>query len=500
MRARSSTARSPSEPGEGEDRADLRGARGADARDPAAAAEEEAHRRERGIMHRRAPRIRPDRARRLQRLLSRRRGGLFERREDHPRRCGAAARPLARRGLISRRRRTRARRARAARRGYRPRYHGHRRARGRDARQAGRAGPRRGRQRSALDRPAVRVDVRSGGESARERRRSVGSPRGGDRVTATRPLGIGLLGLGTVGTAVARTVAERSRHLDEAAGRPLRLVAAAVRDPARARDAGEIPITGDAFAILDDPEIEVVVEVIGGVDPGRDLLLAAFERGKHVVTANKELVAKEWDILHEAARQAKRQLRFEAAVAAAVPVIAAARTLGASRPRTVRGLLNGTSTFICSRMQGGASFDDALAEAQRAGYAEPDPSNDVDGLDAAYKLVILLNILGHRTSPDDVRRTSLRGLAPPAIQTALGRGRTIRSLAVAEIDGKRVSARVAPEEVDLTSLEGGASGPTNVVTFETDLAGTLTFSGPGAGGAATASAILGDVIAIARSR
>lgn len=313
-----------------------------------------------------------------------------------------------------------------------------------------------------------------------------------------RAFGIGLLGLGTVGSAVARTMAERSRYLDDAVGRPLRLVAAAVRDPDRPRDAGEVPITGDAFAILDDPDVDVVIEVIGGVEPARDLLLAAFERGKHVVTANKELVAKEWDVLHEAARLAKRQLRFEAAVAAAVPVIAAARTLAATRPRKVRGLLNGTSTFICSRMEGGASFEDALVEAQRAGYAEPDPSNDVDGLDAAYKLAILLNILGHRTSPDDVRRTTLRGLTQGAVQAALGRGRTIRSLAVAEIDGKRVSARVAPEEVDLTSLEGSASGPTNVVTFETDLAGTLTFTGPGAGGPATASAILGDVIAIAR--
>ena len=314
-----------------------------------------------------------------------------------------------------------------------------------------------------------------------------------------RPLGIGLLGLGTVGTAVARTIAERSRHLDDAIGRPLRLVAAAVRDPSRAREAGEVPITGDAFAILDDPDIDIVIEVIGGLEPARDLHLAAFERGKHVVTANKELIAREWDVLHEAARQAKRQLRFEATVAAAVPVIAAARTLGASRPRTVRGLLNGTSTFICSRMQDGASFDDALAEAQRAGYAEPDPSNDVDGLDAAYKLAILLNILGHRTSPDEVRRTTLRGVTQSAMQAALGRGRTIRSLAVADLDGKRVSARVAPEEVELASLEGSASGPTNVVTFDTDLAGTLTFVGPGAGGPATASAILGDVIAIARS-
>lgn len=314
-----------------------------------------------------------------------------------------------------------------------------------------------------------------------------------------RLLGIGLLGLGTVGSAVARTVAERSRHLDLAAGRPLRLVAAAVRDPARPRDAGEVPITADPFAVLDDPEVEIVIEVIGGVDPARDLHLAAFERGKHVVTANKELVAREWDVVHEAARQAKRQLRFEAAVAAAVPVIAAGRALGASRVRTVRGLLNGTSTFICSRMEGGATFDAALAEAQRAGYAEADPSNDVDGLDAAYKLVILLRVLGQRIDPDEVQRTSLRGTTTAAVQAALARGRTIRSLAVADLEGGRARARVGPEEVDVASLEGSASGPTNVVTFETDLAGTLTFSGPGAGGPATASAILGDVIAIARS-
>lgn len=318
-------------------------------------------------------------------------------------------------------------------------------------------------------------------------------------MTAKRAVGVGLLGLGTVGSAVARTFAERSRHLDDAAGRPLRLVAAAVRRADLPRDAGDVPVTSDAFTILDDPDIDIVVEVIGGVEPARDLHLAAFERGKHVVTGNKELVAKEWDVLHEAARQAKRQLRFEAAVASAVPVIAAARTLGASRPSAVRALLNGTSTFICSRMESGATFDDALLEAQRAGYAEADPSNDVDGLDAAYKLVILLRVLGHRIHPDDVQRTSLRGTTQAVVQAALARGRTIRSLAVAELDGHRVRARVGPEEVELASLEGAASGPTSVVTFETDLAGTLTFSGPGAGGAAAASAILGDVIAIARS-
>jgi len=224
-----------------------------------------------------------------------------------------------------------------------------------------------------------------------------------------RPLGVGLLGLGTVGSAVARAFAERSRRIDAAAGRPLALVAAVVRDPSRARDAGDVPVTTDPHAILDDPAVAIVIEVIGGTGPARDLQLEAFERGKHVVTANKELVAKEWNALHEAARRAKRELRFEAAVAAAVPVIAGMRGLGAVRPRVLRGLLNGTTTYICSRMEAGRSFDEALAEAVSAGYAEADPTDDLDGNDAAYKLAILVSILeGRHFNPDNVRRSSLR--------------------------------------------------------------------------------------------
>src|SRR5206468_1776537 len=136
------------------------------------------------------------------------------------------------------------------------------------------------------------------------------------------------------------------------------------------------------FARRDDPDIAIVIEVIGGTDPAEELDLGAFERKKHLVTANKELVAKEWKALHEAARLAKRELRFEAAVAAAVPVIAGMRGLGAVRPRVLRGLLNGTTTYICSRMETGKSFAEALAEAMAAGYAEADPTNDVDGHDA----------------------------------------------------------------------------------------------------------------------
>jgi homoserine dehydrogenase len=314
------------------------------------------------------------------------------------------------------------------------------------------------------------------------------------------PLGVGLLGLGTVGSAVARAMETHAKRLEAMAGRPVRLIGAAVRDPEKARDAGRAAVTSDAFAILEDPEVDVVVEVIGGTSPARDLHLAAFERGRHVVTANKELVAKSWNELHEAARLAKRELRFEASVAAAVPIIAATRQLGASRPRVLRGLLNGTTTYICSQLDAGQSFEAALAEATRLGYAEADPSADIDGFDPAYKLSILISLLeGRHFHPDNVSRTSLRGVTPDDVKAARAKGRTIRYLATADFGEKATKARVGPEEVALDSLEGSASGPTNVIRLETDLAGTLVFSGPGAGGDATASAILGDVIAIARN-
>ena len=313
------------------------------------------------------------------------------------------------------------------------------------------------------------------------------------------PIGVGLLGLGTVGGAVARDMGERGKPIDASAGRDLRLVRAAVRSSSRAR-AADVAITTDPFEVLDDPAVHIVVEAIGGHRPAVDLHLAAFERGKHVVTANKEVVAKEWRALHEAARSAKRELRFEAAVAAAIPVIAAARQLGAVRPRVLSGLLNGTTTYICSRMEAGATFDAALAEAQEKGYAEADPSADVDGWDPAYKLSILISLLeGRHFPPDQVARTSLRGLGADAVREADGRGARVRYLAVADFGEKATKARVAPQEVAASSLEGQASGPTNVVRLETDIAGTLTFVGPGAGGDATASAILGDVIQIARA-
>lgn len=317
---------------------------------------------------------------------------------------------------------------------------------------------------------------------------------------SARAFGVGLLGLGTVGSAVGRAFAERGQRIDAAAGRPVRLVGAAVRDPQRSRDAGGVAVTSDAFAILDHPEIGLVIEVIGGHQPALDLHHAAFERGKHVVTANKEVVAKAWDDLHETARLAHRELRFEAAVGGAIPVVRAMRDLGALRPRVLRGMLNGTTTYICSRLDAGVMFAEALAEAQAKGYAEPDPTNDVDGLDASYKLSILVSLLtGRHLAPDQVRRTSLRGSTPAAAAAAAARGARLRYVAVADFGERATKCRVGPEEVPADSLEGRASGPTNVIRLESDLADTLIWSGPGAGGDATASAILADVIAITRA-
>lgn len=316
----------------------------------------------------------------------------------------------------------------------------------------------------------------------------------------SKTLGVGLLGLGTVGSAVGRAFADRGRRIDASAGRPVRLVAAVARDPHKTRDAGGVPVVTDPFRVLDDPDIAIVIEVIGGHQPAVDLLNAAFERGKHVITANKEAVAKEWNVLHETARAAKRELRFEAAVGGAVPVIRGIRDLGAVRPQVLRGMLNGTTTYICSRLDDGASFDEALAEAQAKGYAEADPTNDVDGLDAAYKLSILVSLLeGRHFPPDQVRRTSLRTVGAKEARAAVDRGMRLRYLAVADFGERATKCRVGPEEVAAASLEGQATGPTNVIHLGSDLAATLTWSGPGAGGDATASAILADVIAIART-
>ena len=305
---------------------------------------------------------------------------------------------------------------------------------------------------------------------------------------------VGLLGAGTVGGAVARLAARR---------RTLRIEVAAafVRDPARRRD-DVARTTRDAFEILDDPTVDAVVEVLGGDEPARSLILAALERGKHVVSANKMVMATHWAELQEAARVAKRELRYEAAVGAAMPIVAALRTLAGTRVVALRAILNGTTNYVLTRMEQEATFfEDALGAAQRAGYAEADASMDVDGLDPAYKLSICVATVERRPfPPEHVRRESLRTVTRERLVDAQRRGKRLRYVAAADFGERAVKARVGLEEVDASSLLAVPRGPENAAEIRTADAGVISLLGPGAGGEATAVAILGDLLAIGGRR
>lgn len=301
---------------------------------------------------------------------------------------------------------------------------------------------------------------------------------------------VALLGAGTVGGAVARLAARRPAMKIEIAG-------AFVRRPSRARE-GIARLTGEAFELLDDPSIDAVVEVLGGEEPARSLILAAFERGKHVVTANKMVLATHWAELQDAARAAKRELRYEASVGGAMPIVASLRALGGTKVSSLRAILNGTTNYILTRMEDEATFfDDALGSAQRAGYAEADASMDIDGLDPAYKIAILVATIERRPfEPRLVRRESIRGVTSERLADAKRRGKRLRYIAAADFGEKAVKARVGLEEVDASSILAAPRGPENAAEIATVDAGTLRLQGPGAGGDATAAAVLGDLLAI----
>ena len=302
---------------------------------------------------------------------------------------------------------------------------------------------------------------------------------------------IALLGAGTVGAAVSRLASRRPALRIEVVG-------ALVRDPSRARD-GVGRLTAQAFDLLDDPGVDAVVEVLGGEEPARSLILAALERGKHVVSANKLVLATHWAELQDAARAARRELRYEAAVGGAMPIIAALRALAGTRIVSLRAILNGTTNYILTRMEDEATFfEDALGSAQRAGYAEADAAMDIDGFDPAYKLAICVSTIERRPfAPEHVRRESIRAVTSQRLAKAKRRGKRLRYVAAADFGEKAVKARVGLEEVDEGSTLAAPRGPENAAEIATADAGTIVLRGPGAGGDATASAILGDLLAIA---
>ncbi|WP_265521990.1 homoserine dehydrogenase [Oerskovia flava] len=317
---------------------------------------------------------------------------------------------------------------------------------------------------------------------------------------------VALLGCGVVGSQVARLLVEQSSDLASRVGTPLELVGIAVRDAAAPRP--ELPASVDRALLTQDApglvqRADIVIEVMGGIEPARSLLLAAISAGAAVVTANKALLAEDGPTLYKAADAAGVDIYFEAAVAGAIPIVRPVReSLAGDHVRRVLGIVNGTTNYVLDQMATtGAGLEEAVAQAQELGYAEADPTADVEGYDAAAKAAILASLAFHtRVTLEDVAREGITSVTSEDVAWATQTGHVIKLLAIAEqtIDG--VSARVHPALVPATHPLAGVRGSFNAVFVEADAAGELMFYGRGAGGAPTASAVLGDVVSAARHR
>jgi homoserine dehydrogenase len=324
----------------------------------------------------------------------------------------------------------------------------------------------------------------------------------------SRPIRVAVLGHGIVGSQVVRLLGEQAADLAARAGAPLELAGVAVRRPARHPDVPGQLLTSDAAALVGADDVDVVVELIGGIEPARSLLLTALQSGKSVVTANKALLADDGALLHDAAAAAGVDLYYEAAVAGAIPLLRPLReSLAGDRIIRVMGIVNGTTNYILSRMAAtGAGFAETLEEASALGYAEADPSADVDGYDAASKAAILAGLAFHtRVTAADVYREGIGAVTAADMASAAALGCTIKLLAICErltdrVGAESVSVRVHPAMVPLSHPLAGVGDAFNAVFVEADAAGSLMFYGRGAGGPPTASAVLGDLVAVARNR
>jgi homoserine dehydrogenase len=316
---------------------------------------------------------------------------------------------------------------------------------------------------------------------------------------------IGFLGCGTVGAATIRLLA---RHADDIATRTgvrLEVARVAVRDVDRDRDVplGPDRFTIDGVAVVEDPDVDVVCELMGGIEPARTLILRAFDRGKAVVTGNKELLADHGRELFDASDAANADLFFEAAVGGGIPLIRPLKeSLAGERVTRLLGILNGTTNFILTRMSDrGSAFEDALAEATRLGYAEADPTADVEGFDAAAKCAILASIaFDTRVVAADVYREGIARVQQQDIADAARLGYVVKLLAIAELDEGEVSARVHPAMIPASHPLASVRDAFNAVFVEGDHVGQLMLYGRGAGGDATATAVVGDLATAARNR
>jgi homoserine dehydrogenase len=318
---------------------------------------------------------------------------------------------------------------------------------------------------------------------------------------------VALLGCGNVGAEIVRLLDAHADDLAARIGAPLELAGIAVRRPDRARDLPADPslYTDDADALVARADVDIVVEVIGGLEPARRLILAALGRGAGVVTANKALLAADATGVFDAARRAGADLAFEASVGGGIPLLRPLReSLAGDRVTRVIGIVNGTTNYVLSQMaEVGVGFAEALEEAQALGYAEADPSADVEGFDAAAKAAILAGLAFHtRVGGSDVHREGITSLTSADIAGAREMGGVLKPVAIAERagDGRGITVRVHPAVLPRAHPLAAVGDAFNAVFVQADAAGPLMFYGRGAGGAPSASAVLGDIVAVARNR
>ena len=320
-------------------------------------------------------------------------------------------------------------------------------------------------------------------------------------MTATAPLRIGVCGVGTVGLATINILQNQSQLLAARCGREVRVTHVGARREHPEHDYGNVRVSREVMEVAQDPEVDVLVELIGGTTVAYDLVRVAIEQGKHVVTANKALIAEYGNELFALAEGSGVQLRFEAAVAGGIPVIKGLReALAGNVVSEVAGIINGTGNFILTEMSNkGRAFDDVLSEAQALGYAEADPTFDIDGTDAAHKLVILASLaFGVPLSIDAPAKQGIQNITPEDLDYAKALGYRVKHLGIARRSGSRIEMRVHPTLISEDKQLANVDGVLNAVMIKADSVGELLLVGPGAGGAATASSVCADVIDIAR--
>ncbi len=318
-----------------------------------------------------------------------------------------------------------------------------------------------------------------------------------------RNIAIGVLGLGNVGTGTLQLLRDNRGAIEARLGARLDVRAVLVRDTGKPRavELGDARLTTSADDILDDPEIEIVVELIGGTGPARDFVLRALRAGKHVVTANKALLAERGEQIFAEAKRRELVVFFEGAVAGGIPILRSLREgLASDRIEAVTGIVNGTSNYILDAMtRTGATYDAALRAAQRAGFAEADPTLDVDGTDAAHKLALLALVsFGVRVDPSAIHKEGITGVDPFDIRTADELGYVIKSLAIARRSARGVSLRVHPTMVPKTHVLAGVHGSYNACLVESRALGRSLYYGRGAGPMPTGVAVVSDIIEVAR--